>query len=33
VIPAESTPNGRPLLMVSNEVSGTLRLYEIQQAE
>jgi len=29
-IPAESSPNGRPILMVSNEVSGSLRLYQIE---
>jgi hypothetical protein len=28
-IPAESSPNGAPLLMVSNEVSGSLRLFQI----
>jgi 2',3'-cyclic-nucleotide 2'-phosphodiesterase / 3'-nucleotidase / 5'-nucleotidase len=28
-IPAESSPNGQPLLMVSNEVSGSLRLFQI----
>ena len=33
VIPAEASPNGRPLLMVSNEVSGTLRLFEIEKAD
>ena len=33
VIPAEESPNGRPILMVSNEVSGTLRLFEIQKAD
>ena len=33
VIPAEDSPNGRPLLMVSNEVSGSLRLFEIQKAD
>ncbi len=31
VISAEASPNGRPLLMVSNEVSGSLRLFEISQ--
>ena len=33
VIPAESSPNGRPLLMVSNEVSGTLRFFEITRVD
>ncbi len=33
VVPAEASPNGRPLLRVSNEVSGTLRLFEIQKAD
>ena len=31
VIPAESSPNGKPLLLVSNEVSGSLRVFEIAQ--
>lgn len=31
VIPAESSPNGRPLLLVSNEVSGSLRVFEIAE--
>lgn len=30
VIPAEFSPNGQPLLLVSNEVSGTLRVFAIQ---
>jgi 2',3'-cyclic-nucleotide 2'-phosphodiesterase / 3'-nucleotidase / 5'-nucleotidase len=29
VVPAESSPNGEPLLIVSNEVSGSLRIYQI----
>lgn len=32
VITAESSPTGTPLLMVSNEVSGSLRLFEIRRA-
>ena len=31
VIPGESSPNGKPLLIVSNEVSGSLRVFEIAQ--
>ncbi len=30
-IPAAESPNGEPLLLVANEVSGTLTLYRIQQ--
>lgn len=33
VIPEDQSPNGKPLLMVSNEVSGSLRLFEISQAK
>ena len=29
VVPAEQSPNGKPLLIVSNEVSGSLRVFEI----
>ena len=32
VIPAEESPNGRPLLVLANEVSGTTRVFEISQA-
>jgi hypothetical protein len=31
VIQAEDSPNGQPLLIVSNEVSGTLRVFQISQ--
>lgn len=30
-ISAESSPNGKPLLIVSNEVSGSLRVFEIRK--
>ena len=33
VIPAEQSPNGKPLLIVSNEVSGSLRVFEIAQGK
>ena len=32
-IPAESSPNGRPLLLVSNEASGSLRVFAIAPAK
>ena len=32
VISADASPNGRPLLLVSNEVSGTLRVFQIDPA-
>ena len=29
VIPAAKSPNGKPMLVVSNEISGTTALFEI----
>ena len=33
VVSAEWSPNGKPLLLVSNEVSGSLRVFEIAPGE
>ena len=33
VVVIESSANGAPLLLVSNEVSGTLRVFRIDQAK
>jgi hypothetical protein len=33
VVPADLSPNGRPLLIVSNEVSGSLRILQINKTK
>jgi hypothetical protein len=33
VVPEEDSPNGRPMLIVANEVSGTVRLFEIKKVK
>ena len=33
VIPAELSPNGKALLLVSNEASGSFRVFEIGQSK
>ncbi len=33
VVPAELSPNGKALLLVSNEASGSFRVFEIAQAK